>query len=246
MFIKLYNFVSDAGHGVPEVIILDPLENKTTVPVKLQQTSPGVWRCGYVSPLLGLHSVNVFFSGKPIPNSPFGVKISPVSDARKVKASGRGLQPNGIRVNDEADFKINTEAAGEGTPEIQIIGPDGIYQTFSLKKTDDHTYCAAYKPIKEGKYVVMIKFGGVEINKSPYEVNVGPYKETLIKAYGPGLVGGVVNYPALFIVETNGETGALGFSIQGPSQAKIECHDNGDGSADVRYDFFFHIRSIQL
>lgn len=26
-----------------------------------------------------------------------------------------------------------------------------------------------------------------------------------------------------------------GFSIQGPSQAKIECNDNGDGSADVRY-----------
>lgn len=26
-----------------------------------------------------------------------------------------------------------------------------------------------------------------------------------------------------------------GFSIEGPSQAKIECNDNGDGSADVRY-----------
>ena len=27
----------------------------------------------------------------------------------------------------------------------------------------------------------------------------------------------------------------LGFSIEGPSQARIECNDNGDGSADVRY-----------
>lgn len=27
----------------------------------------------------------------------------------------------------------------------------------------------------------------------------------------------------------------LGFSIEGPSQAKIDCKDNGDGSADVRY-----------
>lgn len=26
-----------------------------------------------------------------------------------------------------------------------------------------------------------------------------------------------------------------GFSIEGPSQAKIDCNDNGDGSADVRY-----------
>jgi len=42
---------------------------------------------------------------------------------------------------------------------------------------------------------------------------VGPYKETLIRAYGPGLTGGVVGYPALFTVETNGETGALGDKI---------------------------------
>lgn len=26
-----------------------------------------------------------------------------------------------------------------------------------------------------------------------------------------------------------------GFSIEGTSQAKIDCHDNGDGSADVKY-----------
>ncbi|XP_072402896.1 filamin-A isoform X1 [Diabrotica undecimpunctata] len=228
-------FTKNAGNGVPEVIILDPSENKSTVPVKVQQTAPDVWRCGYVSPLLGLHSVNIFFAGKPIPNSPFGVRVSPASDARKVKASGRGLQPHGIRVKDEADFKIHTEGAGEGVPEIQIIGPDGIYENCTIKKVDEHTYQAVYRPLKEGKYVIMIKFGGNEIYKSPFEINVGPYKETLIKAYGPGLKGGLVSSAAVFTVETNGETGALGFSIQGPSQAKIECLDNGDGSADVKY-----------
>ena len=31
------------------------------------------------------------------------------------------------------------------------------------------------------------------------------------------------------------DLGFAGFSIEGPSQAKIDCHDNGDGSADVRY-----------
>lgn len=28
---------------------------------------------------------------------------------------------------------------------------------------------------------------------------------------------------------------SIGFSIEGPSKAKIDCHDNGDGSADVKY-----------
>lgn len=44
---------------------------------------------------------------------------------------------------------------------------------------------------------------------------VGPYKTSKIRAYGPGLEGGVVGKPADFIVETNGETGALGFAIEG-------------------------------
>jgi len=30
----------------------------------------------------------------------------------------------------------------------------------------------------------------------------------------------------------------LGFSIEGPSQAKIDCHDNGDGSANISYFAF--------
>lgn len=42
---------------------------------------------------------------------------------------------------------------------------------------------------------------------------VGPYKESRIRAFGPGLEGGVVGYPADFVVETNGETGSLGTSL---------------------------------
>lgn len=56
----------------------------------------------------------------------------------------------------------------------------------------------------------MITFAGQEIPKAPFEVHVNPYKETLIRAYGPGLTGGVVSHPAMFTVETNGETGSLG------------------------------------
>lgn len=227
--------ITDAGKGVPEVVILDPSGNKNSVPVKVRQTTPDLWRCEYLSTVVGLHSVNIFFAGQPIPNSPFGVRISPASDYRKVKASGRGLQATGVRVKDAADFNIYTDGAGEGYPDVQIIGPAGVKETCKITKVEGNIYHCVYNPLKEGRYRVMISFAGHEIHKSPFEVNVGPYKETLIRAYGPGLVGGVVNYPALFTVETNGETGALGFSIQGPSQAKIECHDNGDGSADVRY-----------
>jgi len=182
-----------------------------------------------VSGTVGLHSVNVFFAGQAIPNSPWGVRIAPVSDARKVRAYGRGLQQSGVRVRDVADFRIATEGAGEGSPEVRVIGPGGVQEPVRLNRIDATNYEAAYTPRKEGRHVVMVTFAGQEIPRSPFEVNVGPHRESKIRAWGPGLTGGVAGYPALFTVDTNGETGALGFSIEGPSEAKIDCHDNGDG-----------------
>lgn len=226
----------DAGKGVPEVIILDPANHKTTVAAKLRQLAPNQYRCEYTSQLVGLHSVNVFYNGQQIKNSPYGVRVAPTCDPRKVRASGRGLQPVGVRVNDEdTTFRIYTEGAGEGTPEVKVFGPGGIIPEYNIRKVDGTTYEAQYIPLKEGRYKILVLFGGVEIPKSPFEVTVGPQKHTSIVAYGPGLKSGMVGSAASFVVETNGETGNLGFSIAGPSQAEIECHDNGDGSALVKY-----------
>ena len=39
----------------------------------------------------------------------------------------------------------------------------------------------------------------------------------------------------VLLKNTDCDTAISGFSIEGPSQAKIDCKDNGDGSADVTY-----------
>ncbi|GIY01877.1 filamin-A [Caerostris darwini] len=228
-------FTKDAGRGQVEVIILDPKGNRNTVPCRIRKTEDNVYRCEYVAQTTGMHSVNVFFAGQQIPKSPFGVKVTPVCDSRKVKAFGRGLQKNGVRVKDVADFKICTENAGNGQLDIKVIGPGGVTEKVDIRKVDENNYECAYYPAKEGRYIVTISYGGQEISKSPYEVNVLPYKESKIRVYGPGLYGGVAGYPARFTAETNGETGTLGFLVEGPSHAKIQCFDNGDGSADVEY-----------
>jgi filamin len=90
------------------------------------------------------------------------------------------------------------------------VGAGGVNEPVKIHKVDGTSYEAVYHPRKEGRHVVMVTFAGQEIPRSPFDVNVGPYKQTMIRAYGPGLASGVVGYPALFTVETNGETGALG------------------------------------
>ena len=232
-------FATNAGRGSPEVIVLDPKGKKDTTPVRIipetDVEEEGVYRVEYLPTLVGLHSVNVFYAGNPIPKSPYGVKVSPASSPNKVWTSGRGLQPNGIRVNETVTFLVHTEEAGEGKAETKILGPGGRPLPSSARQIDDFTTEFTYTPVKQGRHIIMVTFAGQEIARSPFEVTISPHKTTSIKAYGPGLKGGVVDQPAKFTVDTCGETGALGFSIKGPSQAKINCNDNGDGSADVDY-----------
>ena len=72
-------FAKGAGKGAPEVIILDPKGKKDSVPIRItpHEDEPEIFRCDYVATMIGLHSVNVFFAGNPIPGNPFGVRVSP-------------------------------------------------------------------------------------------------------------------------------------------------------------------------
>ena len=93
---------------------------------------------------------------------------------------------------------------------ILISSADGQEVPCRIKKADANTYECVYIPQVPGNYVINVTYGGQHVPRSPFKVAVGPFKESRIRAYGPGLIGGVVGYPAIFTVETNGETGALG------------------------------------
>lgn len=91
-----------------------------------------------------------------------------------------------------------------------MIGGIEVKCTCSKSKKEEGVYECVYVPLKQGQYIINITFGDQHIAKSPFKVEVGPSKTSKIRAYGPGLEGGVVNQPARFTVETQGETGALG------------------------------------
>lgn len=67
----------DAGMGAVDVAILDPEGHRDATRPTITQKSEGVWLVEYTPAAPGLHSVNVFFAGKAIPGSPFGVGIAP-------------------------------------------------------------------------------------------------------------------------------------------------------------------------
>ncbi|XP_030622681.1 filamin-C-like isoform X2 [Chanos chanos] len=242
-------YTAGAGAGDVSVVIVDPQGRKDTVEIVLENKGDNVFRCTYNPTMEGPHQIHVLFAGQPIPKSPFNVHISEASNANACRATGRGLQPKGVRVKEVADFKVFTKGAGTGELKVTVKGPSGAEEPVKVHDVGDGVYECEYLPLHPGKYTVSITWGGQPIPRSPFEVQVsmeaGPQK---VRAWGPGLETGMVGKSADFVVEAIGtDVGTLGFSIEGPSQAKIECDDKGDGSCDVRYwptepgDYAIHV-----
>uniref|UniRef100_A0A8C2I2K5 Filamin C, gamma b (actin binding protein 280) n=1 Tax=Cyprinus carpio TaxID=7962 RepID=A0A8C2I2K5_CYPCA len=230
-------YTAGAGAGDVGVIIVDSQGRRDTVEIILESKGDSVFRCTYGPILEGPHTIYVTFAGQQIPRSPFTVHISEASNPNACRAIGRGLQPKGVRVKEVADFKVYTKGAGSGELRVQVKGPRGGDEPVKVQELGDGVYECDYYPIFTGKYIITITWGGHAIPRSPFEVviseDAGPQK---VRAWGPGLETGMVGKSADFVVEAIGtEVGTLGFSIEGPSQAKIECDDKGDGSCDVLY-----------
>lgn len=64
--------------------------------------------------------MTITFGGKPIPKSPFTVKINPAFDASKVKVTGPGIKPTGVKSMQPTYFEVDASEAGEGNVDIKI------------------------------------------------------------------------------------------------------------------------------
>ncbi|KAM8931054.1 filamin-B isoform 2-T2 [Pelodytes ibericus] len=230
-------YTAGAGIGDIGVEVTDPNGRNNTVEMVLEDKGNCVYRCTYKAFKSGPHLVTINFGGEVTPRSPYTVLVGEACNPNACRASGRGLQPKGVRVRENADFKVDTKSAGSGDLYVTIKGPKGLDEIVKELDYAEGVHSFEYYPINPGKYVAAITWGGHHIPKSPFEVQVGPEAGLQkVRAWGPGLTGGAVGHSADFVVESIGtDVGSLGFAIEGPSQAKIECDDQSDGSCDVKY-----------
>ena len=85
--------------------------------------------------LIGNHTVNITYGGKPVAKSPYKVKISPAFDASKVKVFGPGIKPSGVKSMEPTYFEVDASEAGEGNVDI-TIEPTGM-NDFTLLFTNN-------------------------------------------------------------------------------------------------------------
>lgn len=80
-------------------------------------------------------------------------------------------------------------------------------------------------------------FEDLPIKNSPFQIEVVPGCDpSRVLVFGEGLKGGFTNQQNNFIIDLDGAgQGNLGLAIEGPSDAKINCVDNLDGTCTVEY-----------
>ena len=139
-------------------------------------------------------------------------------------------------VNSLQQFHIATREAGKAETAVRITSPTGRpVQTHVIPTYEG---CLVnFTPTEVGEHNVDIRFAGEPVPRSPKKFTaISGSDHTKVKAYGPGLKEGVTNKAAEFTIDTRGAgQGGLGVTIEGPSEAAINCHDNGDGTCAVAY-----------
>ncbi|EGT48588.1 hypothetical protein CAEBREN_07537 [Caenorhabditis brenneri] len=227
--------VVDAIEGPVEAIIVEPNATEHRM-VILEGSAPGEYTFEYKLPSVGLHSVNIFHKKVPLTGSPFPLRAKPKNS---FKIWGRGIVPEGVRKNDVVGVHVKSldpdENIAKANVSLEVVKKDGTHLPVSVGyDEEDATLHFEYEPKEAPEELeVLVKVAGEKIES--HKVHVSPLSSSKIRAFGPGLEGGVVNEPCVFDVEMNGESKDLSFAVEGPSKAEIGCDERPDGSAVLSY-----------
>ncbi|KAM6306964.1 LOW QUALITY PROTEIN: filamin-C-like [Podargus strigoides] len=209
-------YTAGAGPGDVGVVITDPHGRRDTVEVMLEDKGDNIFCCTYRPFLEGPHTITVTYAGTPIPRSPFTIHMAEGGVQGTCKVWG-GVQGACSGCEECASGCVRYMGCARDVRGVRARHVEGVQGTCMLCKVVHKTS----------------KTGGGRARCNPFEVTVSP---PCGAAEGPGLVRGMVGHSTEFVVEATGtDVGTLGFSIEGPSQARIECEDHGDGSCDVHY-----------
>ncbi|KAH9514217.1 hypothetical protein Btru_028397 [Bulinus truncatus] len=202
-----------AGPGVPKVKLQGV---QSELPIQMKPLKYNRYECSYTSNLPGSFLLFVYWSDSLVPSSPFKITCTSRGDVKKVKISGDGL--NGGVAGTELTILVNTVEAGPGevTAECHSHRQSALCD---LMETASGMYLLKIYPAEPEKYVLQIRYDGVQVPGSPFILRVGdPPDPSKVKVFGPGIEDGHIDtFVSKFLVDTHGAgAGQLAVKIRGP------------------------------
>ena len=140
--------------------------------------SKGFYSVKYSVPDHGNCTIFVKIDDKPIPRSPFNVKVRPAFDPSKCKAYGRAIEePNSLVLSKSIEFTVDTTTAGTGELTATATHPSQSEIDVVIEKDKSSYYkqeAHVFKlhPKEVGTYVVNVYWNEEPIPKSPFTFEV--------------------------------------------------------------------------
>ncbi|KAF1606973.1 UNVERIFIED_CONTAM: Filamin-A, partial [Eudyptes pachyrhynchus] len=226
--------------GTAELTIGIASEAGARAEVRVEDNGDGTYTIAYTPLSPGVYTITVEYGGQPVPHFPSKVRVEPAVDTAGVKVYGPGVEGKGVFREAVTEFDVDARALSKaGGPHVKtrVSNPSGnVTETF-VEDRGDGTYHVEYTPYEEGMHTVEVSYAGSPVPHSPFRVPVTEGCDPArVRVHGPGIQSGTTNQPNKFTVETRGAgTGGLGLAVEGPSEAKMSCTDNKDGSCSVEY-----------
>lgn len=156
------------------------------------------------------------------------------------KTFNKSFHFSGNFIQSPTEFTVDASAitnTGLGKVACELTGPSGKRHLCPVQNNGDGTYTVQYVPNEVGDYTLDVTYENIPVPGSTFRTRAIPGCDPRrVKAYGPGLEGGMTNQPCQFTVETKGcGTGSLSLAVEGPSEAKMICKENQNGVCIMEY-----------
>uniref|UniRef100_A0A3P9KPJ2 Filamin B n=1 Tax=Oryzias latipes TaxID=8090 RepID=A0A3P9KPJ2_ORYLA len=213
------------------------VEGPTEAKIECSDNGDGTCSVSYLPTEPGDYLVNILFENAHVPGSPFRADIQMPFDPSKVVASGSGLKRAKVRgrLPERGScslLPVPVCPSSDGDAPLCVPGRKAKTEVIS---NNDGTFTVTYVPTTAGMYTLLLKYGDQTVPGFPAKVPVDPAVDTSkVKVFGPGLFSGKPPRRSRWTPEGAG-IGGLGITVEGPSESKMSCKDNKDGSCSVEY-----------
>ena len=163
--------------------------------VNVLDNNNGCYTVKYVPPFPGAYLVSIVLDDKNASGGPFKVNAYLGPDASKCRAYGNAFARNanlfsGNLISFSVDAK---DGGGNGKLKVEVQGPQGFQASGYVTDEGNGQYLVKCNTVDQGWHLVSVLWSEQHIPGSPFKLRVFPAPNAaMVKAYGPGLVNGVL------------------------------------------------------
>jgi filamin len=170
--------------------------------VCVTETKKGVYLVQYSTPAHGNFTIYVKIDDKPIPESPFNIKVHP--DPSQCKVFGNAIKhPHSLVLGKSIEFKVDTTEAGTGELTAIATNP-GSSEIKVMLKPDwkNKVYELKIDPKVIGEHKIDVQWNNEHIPDSPFTFDIcDPSKVKVLKLPAASRYYAEVGKPLTFLVD---------------------------------------------